>query len=86
MLKVMLYYVAFEMSNHYWHWNEKSEEVKFKVRERKRKDRSAPRSKPKPKEKISLTKLTRTHNVRDEGLHMIDFDPKSVEKFGGVVG
>ena len=82
----MLYHVAFEMFNHFWPWNEKSEEVKYKFRERMRNDRSAPRSKPKPKEKISLKKLTRTHSVRDKGLDRVDYDPKSVEKFGGIVG
>ena len=82
----MRYRVAFEMYNHYWPWNEESEEVKFKVRERKRKNRSAPRSHPKPKEKISLTKLERTQKIRGEGLNKISYDPKSDEKFGGIVG
>ena len=74
------------MYNHYWPWNAEGEEVKFKLRERERKERNAPRLDPKPKQKIKLTKLRRTHKVRSRGLDKTGYDPKSVDKFGGIVG
>ena len=77
---------VFEISNHYWPWNEKGEEVKFKIRERPRKDRKAPRSKAQKKKKVKLTKLERTQRTRGSGLARVDYDPKSVLKFGGIVG
>ena len=53
---------------------------------RKRKNRNAGRSKAKPKQKVSLKKLQRTHKNRDSALNSIGYDPKSVVKFGGIVG
>ncbi len=74
-----------ELSNHYWPWNEEGEEVKYRIRERDRKSRDAPRSAPKPKNKPSLKKLERIHGIRSKGLDRTGYDPKSVEKFGGIV-
>ena len=78
--------LIFEIYNHYWPWNAEGEEVKFKLRERERKEQNAPRSDPKPKQKIKLTKLRRTHKVRSQRLYRTGYDPKSVDKFGGIVG
>ena len=38
------------------------------------------------KKKIKLTKLEQTHKVRGRGLDKTGYDPKSVDKFGGIVG
>ena len=77
---------VFEISNHYWPWNENGEEVKFKIRESVRKERKAPRSKAQKKQKLKLTKLERTQRTRGKGLVRVGYDPKSVLKFGGIVG
>ena len=74
-----------ELYNHYWPWNKKGGEVAYKIREKERKTRDAPRSKPEKKKKVSLKKLERTQRVRSEGLERVAYDPKSVEKFGGIV-
>ena len=74
--------VFVELYNHYWPWNKSGEEVENKIREKERKTRDAPRSKPQKKKKVSLKKLERTQRIRSEGL---EYDPKSVEKFGGIV-
>ena len=66
-------------------WNKNGEEVKYTVREKERKTRDAPRSKPQKKKKVSLKKLERTQRIRSEGLERVAYDPKSVEKFGGIV-
>ena len=74
-----------ELYNHYWPWNKNGEEVAYKIREKKRNTRDAPRSKPEKKKKVSLKKLERTQRIRSEGLERVAYDPKSVEKFGGIV-
>ena len=74
-----------ELYNHYWPWNKKGEEVAYKIREKERKTREAPRSNPEKKKKVFLKKLERTQRVRGEGLERVAYDPKSVEKFGGIV-
>ena len=60
-------------------------EVEYKILEKERKTRDAPRSKPQKKKKVSLKKLERTQRIRSEGLERVAYDPKSVEKFGGIV-
>ena len=35
--------------------------------------------------KLSLKKSERTQRIRSEGLERITYDPKSVEKIGGIV-
>ena len=77
--------VLVELYNHYWPWNKNGEEVDYKIREKERKTRDAPRSKPQKKQKVSLKKLERTQRIRGEGLERVAYDPKSVEKFGGIV-
>ena len=77
--------ILVELYNHYWPWNKNGEEVKYTVREKERKTRDAPRSKPQKKKKVSLKKLERTQRIRSEGLERVAYDPKSVEKFGGIV-
>ena len=77
--------VFVERYNHYWLWNKSGEEVEYKIREKERKTRDAPRSKPQKKKKVSLKKLERTQRIRSEGLKRIAYDPKSVEKFRGIV-
>ena len=77
--------VFVELYNHYWPWNKSGEEVEYKIREKERKTRDAPRSKPQKKKKVSLKKLERTQRIRSEGLERVVYDPKSVEKFGGIV-
>ena len=77
--------VFVERYNHYWLWNKSGEEVEYKIREKERKTRDAPRSKPQKKKKVSLKKLERTQRIRSEGLERIAYDPKSVEKFRGIV-
>ena len=74
-----------ELYNHYYPWNKRDEEVEYKIREKERKTRDAPRSKPQKKKKVSLKKLERTQRIRSEGLERVAYDPKSVEKFGGIV-
>ena len=37
------------------------------------------------KKKVSLKKLERTQEIRSEGFAKVAYDPKSVEKFGGIV-
>ena len=69
----------------YWPWNKNGEEVDYKIREKERKTRDAPWSKPQKKQKVSLKKLERTQRIRGEGLERVAYDPKSVEKFGGIV-
>ena len=76
--------VFVELYNHYRPWNKSDEEVEYKIRE-KEKTRDAPRSKPQKKKKVSLKKLERTQRIRSEGLERIAYDPKSVEKFRGIV-
>ena len=66
-------------------WNEKGEEIDYKITTRKRKSCDAPRSKPVSKKKPKLKKPERTHEKRGAGLARIVYDPKSVEKFGGIV-
>ena len=39
----------------------------------------------KKKKKVSLKKLERTQRIRGEALERVAYDPKSVEKFGGIV-
>ena len=75
-----------ELYNHYWPWNKNGEEVAYKIREKERNTRDAPRSKPEKKKKVSLKKLERTQRTRSEGLERVAYDPKSVEKLGGIVG
>ena len=77
--------VFVERYNHYWLWNKSGEEVEYKIREKERKTRDAPRSKPQKKKKASWKKLERTQRIRSEGLERVVYDPKSVEKFGGIV-
>ena len=77
--------VLVELYNHYWPWNKNGEEVDYKIREKERKTRDAPWSKPQKKQKVSLKKLERTQRTRGEGLEKVAYDPKSVEKFGGIV-
>ena len=77
--------ILVELYNHYWPWNKNGEEVKYTVREKERKTRDAPRSKPQKKKKVSLKKLERTQRIRGEALERVAYDPKSVEKFGGIV-
>ena len=77
--------VLVELYNHYWPWNKNGEEVDYKIREKERKTRDAPWSKPQKKQKVSLKKLERTQRIRGEGLERVAYDPKSVEKFGGIV-
>ena len=74
-----------ELYNHYWPWNKKGEKVAYKIREKERKTQEASRSKPEKKKKVFLKKLERTQRVRGEGLERVAYDPKSVEKFGGIV-
>ena len=74
-----------ERYNHYWPWNKNGEEVAYKIHEKERNTRDAPRSKPEKKKKVSLKKLERTQRIRSEGLERVAYDPKSVEKFGGIV-
>ena len=57
-----------------------------KLRERKREDRKTAMSNAKPKQKIKLKWLKRTQKVRSGGLKKTDYDPKSVEHFGEIVG
>ena len=76
--------VLVELYNHYWPWNENGEEVGYKICD-KDNTRDAPRSKPQKKKKVSLKKLERTQRIRAEGLSRVAYDPKSVEKFGGIV-
>ena len=52
---------------------------------KERKTRDAPGSKPLKKKKVSLKTLERTQRIRSEGLERIAYDPKSVDKFGGIV-
>ena len=59
--------------------------MKNKITERKRKSRAAPRSRPEKKKKPKLKNLERTHENRGAGLERVGYDPKSVEKFGGIV-
>ena len=77
--------VFVERYNHYWLWNKSGEEVEYKIREKERKTRDAPRSKPQKKKKLSLKKLGRTQRIRSKVLERVAYDPKSVEKFGGIV-
>ena len=74
-----------ELYNHYWPWNKNGEEVAYKIREKERNTRDAPRSKPEKKKKVSLKKLERTQRIRSEGLERVAYNPKSVEKFRGIV-
>ena len=70
----------------YWPWNKNGEEVDYKIREKERKTRDALWSKPqKKKQKVSLKKLEWSQRIRSEGLERVVYDPKSVEKFGGIV-
>ena len=73
------------LCNHYWPWNKNGEKVEYKTREKERKTRDAPRPKPEKRKKVSLKKLERTQIIRDKGLERVVYDPKSVEKFGGIV-
>ena len=74
-----------ELYNQYWPWNKNGEDVEYKIREKERKNRDAPRSKAEKKKKESLKKLERTQRIRGEGLERVAYDPKSVEKLGGIV-
>ena len=60
--------------------------MKYKLREGKRGDRKAMRSIENQKQNIKLARLKRTKRFCGGGLKKIGYDPKSVEKFGGVVG
>ena len=73
------------LCNHYWPWNKNGEEVEYKTREEERKTRDAMRSKPEKRKKVSLKKRERTQRIRGKGLERVAYDPKSVEKFGGIV-
>ena len=70
---------------HYWPWNKSGEKVEYKILEMEWKTRDAPQSKPQKKKKVSLGKLERTQRIRGEALERVAYDPKSVEKFGGIV-
>ena len=39
----------------------------------------------KKQQKVSLKKLERTQRIRRERLEKVAYDPKSIEKFGGIV-
>ena len=55
-----------------------------KITERKWKSRAALRSGTEKKKKPKLKKLERAHEKRGAGLERVGYDPKSVEKFGGL--
>ena len=50
-----------------------------------RKTRDAARSKPQKKQIVSLKKLERAQRIQREGLEKVAYDPKSIERFGGIV-
>ena len=74
-----------ELYNHYWQWNKNGDDVEYKIREKEQKARDAPRSKPEKRKKASLKKRERIQRIRGKGLEKVAYDPKSVEKFGGIV-
>jgi len=39
----------------------------------------------KKKQTESLMKLEQTQRIRREGLEKVEYDPKRIEKFGGIV-
>ena len=59
--------------------------LKYEITEREWKSRAAPRTRPEKKKKPKLKKLERTHEKRGAELERMGYDPKSVEKFGGIV-
>ena len=79
--------VFVELYNHYWPWNKSGEEVEYSIRFARRSGKleMLRGQNHKKKKKVSLKKLERTQRIRSEGLERVAYDPKSVEKFGGIV-
>ena len=74
-----------ELYNHYWQWNKNGGEVEYKIREKEQKARDAPRSKPEKRKKASLKKREQIQRIRGKGLERVTYDPKRVEKLGGII-
>ena len=79
--------VFVERYNHYWLWNKSGEEVEYSIRFARRSGKleMLRGQNHKKKKKVSLKKLVRTQRIRSEGFERVAYDPKSVEKFGGIV-
>ena len=64
----------------WWSW------IQYKIREKERKTRDAPRSKPQKKEESVFEEVgADTKNSERRAWEDRIYDPKSVEKFGGIV-
>jgi len=74
-----------EIYNHSWQWNKNGEKVEYNIHEKERKTRDAPRSKPEKRKRVFLKKRERIQRIQGKGLERVAFDPKSVEKFAGII-